>query len=329
MPSPSARRVVWAATAALIVSVAIAGAASCRRTASPEPGAKAPAADKRSAADHAPLFPLDVGAPDPRVQRLCDALYTLPEARKAQCCATAPGSGLAGECVRTLTAAVHDGAIVLDAAKVERCVQDASAAYQGCEWVTPLAPATPASCVGFVQGRLQAGAACRSSLECADGLACRGARPTTAGVCAAPGSVGAACGAGPDTLAIYLKDAHYQDQHPECQGFCRGGRCVDFLGSGGACSSDLQCGPGRRCDSGKCVGTPPAKIGEACTGNACEPGARCAGGRCIPLKKNGETCSSPFDCLASCVAAPGAIAGVCGPLCVASPNMLPLPTQPR
>jgi hypothetical protein len=326
MRASGLRSIVCAAVVAAVVALLIAAGSSCRGTSKPEPQAATSSTPAKPADENArtPLFPVDVGTPDPLVQRLCDALHTLPEARKAECCAIPPGSSLAAECVRTLTASVRDRAIVLDARKVEQCVQGASAAYASCDWVKPLAPAAPAACIDVLEGQLKAGAQCRSSLECADGLSCKGVRPTTPGVCAPPGATGTLCAGSPDTLAIQVKDARYQADHPECQGFCRGGRCAEPIAAGGACSSDVQCGTGLRCDAGRCSSKPLSKLGESCSGNACEPGARCADGRCVPFKKAGEVCTSPFECSASCVAAPGATTGICGPQCVASPGGLPL-----
>lgn len=40
--------------------------------------------------DVSPVYPVDIGAPDPLAQRFCDTLHTLPETRKAQCCGDDP-----------------------------------------------------------------------------------------------------------------------------------------------------------------------------------------------------------------------------------------------
>jgi hypothetical protein len=125
-------------------------------------------------------------APEKLGARLCDALQALPEHRKAQCCGTSPTGGLADACAQELSRSLRDEAIALDPADVDRCAAESARAVDGCDWVTPYLPPVPASCRGIVRGGLEAGAACRSSLECRDGLHCRSSGPTGAGLCAPP-----------------------------------------------------------------------------------------------------------------------------------------------
>jgi hypothetical protein len=314
------RRTLYAFILAMLLGILM---AECRRTdkpASSEP-AQEPQSDEVAGtasvpdASIRPVYPRDPGPPDPVAQRLCDALHTLPQKRKSECCGTPPLSSLATECVRLLTAALRDGAVTLNAQDVDRCVEEASRALEGCDWVTPLMPTTPAACRGIVVGQLEAGARCRSSLDCKDGLFCRGASPTTVGVCAVPGAAGATCGGPTDTLATYLGQVDYETRHPECDGFCRGGQCTEYIAVGGACSSDKQCAPGTHCASGRCVDGPLPTIGEACSGSACADDAVCVGGKCVALKAAGEPCTSPFECRAVCLIRPGAKFGTCGPKC--------------
>ena len=230
------------------------------------------------------------------IQRLCDALQTVPETRKARCCGTVPSGGLAGECARELGRSLRDDALTLDPTDVERCAAESARQLEGCDWVTPYLPPTPASCRGIVRGRLEAGAHCRSSLECRDGLFCRGSGPTAPGACAPPGGSGAACGGALDTLATYARQTDADTRHPECDGFCLKGRCIAAVASGGECSSDRQCGAGSHCASRRCVDGPRPKLGEACEGTTCQGDLVCVDGRCAQARKAGEPCTHPFEC---------------------------------
>jgi hypothetical protein len=309
---PSFPRAVTGLLSAILLAALV---AQCGRSDAPEPAAATPNPDAAAAtSDIQAVYPTDSSSPDPLAQRLCDALQSLPARRKAECCGTSSSGTLADECVRGLTATLRSKAVALDASRVDRCVEESSRAVQGCGWVTPLMPQPPEACRAIVAGLLDAGASCRSSLDCRDGLTCRGASPTSIGVCAAPAPAGESCGGPADTLALYVRDVDYESRHPECQGYCRGGLCADVVSAGGACSSSLQCGPGAHCASGKCViGRLPA-LGQACGGD-CAGDARCTGGQCVALKPNGESCTSPFECQVACVIEPGAQSGICGPLC--------------
>src|SRR5581483_11578874 len=218
--------------------------------------------------------------PEALSHRLCDAVQTLPETRKAQCCRTSASPALAAECARELGRALRDHAVALGAAEVDRCAADSRRQVTGCDWVTPYLPAIPASCRDVVRGRLDAGAHCRSSLECRDGLFCRGGGPSAAGVCASPGGPGAACGGALDTLATYTRQTDVDARHPECDGFCLKGRCIGSVALGGECSSDRQCAPGAHCTSRRCVDGPRPKLGEACDGTSCDGALVCVDGRC-------------------------------------------------
>ena len=257
---------------------------------------------------------------DSLAQRLCETLHTLPQKRKDQCCGTSTSGGLATECVRLLSASLRDKAVTLDAADVDRCAADSSRQLEGCNWVTPLMPRTPEACRGILHARLEAGARCRSSLECRDGLFCLGSSPARPGVCAQPSAPGAVCGGGgADTLATYARQTDYETRHPECAGFCLRGRCAAFVASAGACRSNTQCAPGSHCASGRCVEGSPPKLGEACPDTTCAGDAVCVEGKCSPLKKGGEPCTKPFECEASCVIPAGAKTGICGMKCTSWP----------
>jgi hypothetical protein len=260
------------------------------------------------------LFPLEV-TPEPLAVRFCAAIHDLPLARKAACCRSQPGGSLAGECTRTLSAALADGAVTLDAAKVAACEAAVANQLSGCDWVRPLVPASPSACGDVVRGRLSADAACRSSLECGDGLTCLGATASTRGVCSEPLATGLPCSVGLDVFAAYTRQTSSDRDHPACQGVCRSGRCQDLVTAGGACVAHAQCGVDGLCAGGRCVAGPPPPVGAACAGNLCAGDAICAAGTCQPLLPAGATCTGPFDCRGACLKAPGAATGVCGMQC--------------
>ena len=201
-----------------------------------------------------------VSTSDQLSRRLCDALQGVPASRKAQCCGTSPSAGLASACTREVDRALREHAITLAAADVDRCAADTARALDGCTWVTPWMPETPSSCRGIVRGRRDAGASCRSSLECADGLFCRGAGPATSGVCTPPGRPGANCSGIPDALATYARETDGDTRHPECAGYCLRGRCTAPVALGGECSSSRQCAAGTQCASGRCVAGVPQTL---------------------------------------------------------------------
>jgi hypothetical protein len=267
-------------------------------------------------------LPAVAGASPPAAdvgRRLCDALHALPEARKAACCGTAAANGLAAECARELGRSLDAGTLATDPADVDRCVSDSARALDGCGWVTPYLPPIPGACRGILHGRLDAGATCRSSLECRDGLACRGTGPAVAGVCARPGLAGAVCAGAPDTLATYTRQTDDDARHPECAGYCLRGRCAAFLPRGGTCSSNRQCGPGSHCVSRRCVEGPAPVLGEACEGTACAGGFVCVDGRCAEAKQAGERCTRPFECRGACLGTTAGAPGTCGMKCNAWP----------
>lgn len=251
-------------------------------------------------------------------RQLCAAVQTLPETRKAACCASPASAGLGGECVRLLSDAVRRGAVALADGDAARCSAAAARQLEGCAWVTPYAPPLPQECRRVLQGRLAAGAACRSSLECVDGLLCWGAGPGTAGVCTPPAPVGATCGAAADDLATYTRQTD-DPRHPACAGFCKHGRCAPFAKPGEACSGNEQCGPGAHCAAGRCTAGPQPELGDDCSSTACAAGLTCLDGRCAPPRKAGETCSKPAECAATCLPPGPDATRVCGMQCSAWP----------
>ena len=260
------------------------------------------------------VYPLDAGPVDPVVHKLCGALHDLPEQRRASCCAESAGIVVTGECERMLTAAVGTKAASLDAAEVELCAAAMQKAYEGCDWVGPFSPETPAECQGVVHGALNAGAVCRSSLECAKGLRCHGVGPTTVGVCGPARADGQACGAAVDTLAVFVKQqATLESAHPDCTGHCDRLRCAPLLAPGEACRSGAQCADGA-CSTGKCAAHFLGKPGAACPTGECVGDARCLAGKCVERKEGGSPCKSDLECRGACIKSDGG-AGACGKRC--------------
>jgi hypothetical protein len=201
------------------------------------------------------VYPVTRDPPHPLAARLCDVLHALPAKRRAACCGGPAGFHPASECARTLSFALRSGAVTLASADVDSCVEAAERSLQGCDWVTSLSPPPPAACEGILKGTLPEGAACRSSLECSEGLRCVGVGPTDMGRCAPPRHRGA-CGLSVDTLAAHTRQTRFDLAHPECVGHCATRACADDTPLGGACRSHVECGRGRHCAQGRCTDAP-------------------------------------------------------------------------
>jgi hypothetical protein len=248
------------------------------------------------------------GPPDPLAAELCAALHDLPAQRRAACCAAPGGIVITGECTRVVSAALRAGAVRLDAGAVAACRAALARSLDGCDWVGAFNVTLPPACAGLLHGTLTAGAVCRSSLECAGDLRCRGAGPTQPGHCGPPLAAGAACGLATDTLAVYTRADDVERAHPECAGYCERHRCHDAIAPGGACTLTSQCADGAHCRAGRCAPGRWASDGESCTGGDCAPGSRCVANRCLAPRTSGA-CTSDFECRGGCVA------GQCGPRC--------------
>jgi len=268
------------------------------------------------------VYPVEPNAaPEPLAEKLCAALSELPEQKRAACCSTAPGIVTTAECTRTLSAALRHGAVAVDSAAVDACVAAFDKTLEGCEWVGPFPPAPPAACQGLVKGKLGAGRKCRSSLECAAGLRCKGVGPTTPGTCGPPKAVRELCGSTVDTLAGYTRQTDEKD-HPECAtGHCIKHRCADPIAAGEPCTVTSDCAAGLSClpqgPRGKvCLEKPLPKGGEPCPGGACQEGLSCISGKCATRRRTGETCKSDFECRGGCLKPDGGVGpGTCGPRC--------------
>ncbi len=159
----------------------------------------------------------------PLAEQLCRALQRLPRERRAACGGGPAGITLERECTRMLSAALASDALEVDPAQASACVAATEARYATCDFTRATALPPIAACESLWQGVLDAGAPCRSSLECERGLHCHGLSPSHAGVCGAPKPAGEICGGSVDPLAAYLPDR--SEEHPECSGQCARAVC--------------------------------------------------------------------------------------------------------
>lgn len=254
------------------------------------------------------------GAVNPLAARLCAAIQTAPRQARARCCNQKPGVLLTGECTRTLSAALADGAVTLAEPAVKACEGAIAVTYAGCDWVGAKSRSIPDACQGLVTGTRTEKTSCRSSLECADGLYCHGVSPTQTGTCGPPHPAGGSCGRGADTLGSYLRDV--KKQHPECEGFCANGKCRVYAKRGTRCVSNAHCGPGAHCDeAGLCQDQAAGGKDAPCLGGRCEEGLRCVDKTCRAPKATGEVCTADVECLGACLVDGQGPEGVCGMRC--------------
>jgi hypothetical protein len=303
-------------------------------TASAVSAADGGAADSGTAGnDVEPVYPIEPNAPaDPVAQKLCTGLTELPEKKRAACCNATPGIVLTAECTRTLSAALRSKALAITAADADACLAAFDKTLDGCDWVGPFAPGPPAACQGIVKGLLAEGKKCRSSLECAGSLRCRGVGPTTPGTCAPPKPNGELCGGSVDSLATYVRQNDLDAQHPECAtGKCIKHRCADAVAEGGECQVTKDCQDGLQCLPGTashpaakgeppkpsrtCAKKPLPTEGEACPGGACADPLQCILNKCTSRKAGGAACTSDFECRGGCLRSDGGTKGTCGPRC--------------
>ncbi len=297
--------------------------------------AAADAAAASGGDDVEPVYPVEANAaPVPLAEKLCNALTTLPEKKRAECCHAKPSVVITVECTRQLSAAIRHDAIALDEKDVDACIAAFDKTLEGCDWVGPFPPGPPAACQGIFKGKLAAGQRCRSSLECAGELRCKDLGPTAPGKCA-PAGVGeeTSCGGTVDSLATYARQNDVDKRHPECKDRCIKHKCQKPVDDGGACLISNDCQDGMQClpaagpkqKNGqaprKCVaGKAPSKEGEPCPGDVCEGSFQCIRGKCTMKKAGGEACTDDFECRGGCLRDGGAAGsngskGTCGPRC--------------
>ena len=182
----------------------------------------------------------------------------------------------------------------MDAAGIDRCTQETSSELEGCGWVNPTLPPLPHGCDGLVQGTLPAGARCESSVECADGLHCKGMRPLAPGVCSAPSAARTSCEVPADNLSTLLR-TRGDPRHPECQGRCVRGECLPFVEAGGACAASSTCAPGLNCIAGHAKNPLPRPVSRVRARPPATWDPTAAPGRCVALRTP-ASCSQPFEC---------------------------------
>jgi hypothetical protein len=285
------------------------GGSAAPSASAPIPAPAAAPTDSPGSDEIRPLYPLDAGPPDPLAKRFCDAVYTLPAQRTAECCeaGAAPKPSpiplaLGGQCVRVLSYALSTNAVRLAPADVDACAAAIAQATVGCDWVTlTLTVPIPPACEGILAGQLPEKAPCRSSLECAAGLRCQGLSAIVPGVCGPPRPPGQECNLAIDSFAALTRQDHYASAHAECDGTCSGKRCTAALPEGGACKDDAPCGK-LRCEGGKCTAAPLPGAGQACS-SVCAYGLRCLGGKCAAPKAEGGACETGAECRGACVPA--------------------------
>jgi hypothetical protein len=250
--------------------------------------------------------------------QLCEALHDLPARRKQECCG-AQSASLAALCTTALTESLRESRARIDADAIDRCRKASARQLVGCAWVGPLQPDLPAACSGLIEGQIERGATCQSSLECRDGLYCQGVSPLAAGICAAPAQVGARCEFPADNLAVYTR-AEGGPRHPSCEGVCLRGRCLAKLAEGGTCSSAGQCADGRNCIAGQCRDAPLFATDAQCASSTeCAAGDLCIDAHCSAPKSGGASCRLPFECRSlECRKAAGEDSGLCVDACVAT-----------
>jgi hypothetical protein len=255
-----------------------------------------------------PIYPIDV-KPDPLAEKLCSVLYDRESQRREACCASKGLTSIRDQCIRTLSYSLQTKAVTVDPASIELCSAAVDKQLQGCDWVTPLSPAVPEQCTGIVRGTVEENAACRSSLECKDGLRCLSLGAKHIGACAKPLPDRALCGLAIDQLAGYVREVDVESHHPECVGRCLERHCNPAAALGADCKYSNACAAGAHCLNGKCSEKPLPPAGSPCDGNQCAQGARCFKGKCIEPKPESAACASNEECRGACVQ------GKCLPKC--------------
>jgi hypothetical protein len=270
------------------------------------------------------------GPPMPLAEKLCEALTSLPENKRASCCNTTPGVTITAGCTRQLSAALRHDALEVDEKDVDACVAAFEKTLEGCDWVGPFVPGPPAACQGLLKGKRAAGQTCRSSLECTGNQRCKDYGPNAIGKCGAPGvSDEASCGGSVDALATYTRQTDLDKRHPECNERCIRRKCQAPLHDGAGCVVTSECRDGAQCmappgappqkhgyiPTKQCVAVVlPEKEGAPCPGGACAGTLSCIRGKCAPRKNTGAACNDEYECRGGCLK-DGGTQGICGPRC--------------
>lgn len=253
--------------------------------------------------------------------QVCQVLHGVIASRRAACCPSlGHGSDLVAVCSSTLEAALQRGQVDIDQHQLARCRRGMRRQLRGCDWLGPLQPELPAECAAIVVGKLAAGERCESTPECAEGLYCRGLRPTAPGICAPPAVAKAACELPADPLLALVAGGAGGRQHPSCAGNCVRGVCLAQAQEGGQCSASAQCAAGLNCLDGSCSARALPVLGASCSASsACADGTVCVDARCTLPKAGGAQCHLPFECRSlECQGATPTQAGHCADVCPAS-----------
>ena len=277
---------------------------SAPATVAPSAAALAEDTEASEATQVTPVYAAGPVALNPKAQQFCTALHEAPARQHAACCGRpAPTGGqTVAECARLLSLSLAQGAVALDDTALGRCVTALESPGRDCATMGRFTPPAPEACLSVVVGRLAAGAVCRSDLECDGSLQCRGSGPTEPGVCEGPRPLGAGCGTAADVLISFTRLSEAEKLHPECDGLCILHRCAPLTPLAGACTANLQCGPGRACIAGKCAEAPKALApGAACPGFGCAAGTQCIGGSCQKPAPPGTRCETDFQCEGACL----------------------------
>lgn len=307
--------------ALLLAALALACSEKKSASGAPAPPAPAPAPQDQAAAHLAdggdpeadvlkPVYSDFEGAALPLAQKLCDALYEIPEARKAACCKSGRATVLTPLCATTLSAALRSKGVSLDPGAVDRCVAAQTKAHDGCSWVGPTTDPLPPECRLLLKGLRKTGEVCRSSLECGDGQHCLGVGPMDPGRCGPPRPDGQACRESVDPLAVYSLEYDEDSHHGECAGYCGHRKCEPAAPLHAKCSLAHQCAAGLYCNGEQCVKGDLPKVGDRCL-EECAFGARCVSGKCREPGADGAACTSDDDCRGGCLAT----THVCGMRC--------------
>jgi hypothetical protein len=168
-------------------------------------------------------YPSSPGALRPETRDLCAAFQEVPRVRRAQCAGRKPGVDFSGECRRMLNAALVSELVRLRPGSSAACLTAQLARHADCAVVSGDSVRVQ-ECESIATGTVSEGKSCRSSLECASGLHCRGVSPIDTGTCRRPQPLGTPCGHAVDPLVAYLP--HIDVARPECEGRCDKGRCT-------------------------------------------------------------------------------------------------------
>jgi len=213
----------------------------------------------------------------------------------------------ASMCTEFLGGAHSAGKITIDAAKLSACEQAVVAALPTLDnqrGLNHLAEQFEA-CRGVVTGKLEAGAECLGTMECAPGLLCRSM------TCAPPAAEGQKCTPAIEMTMAVVDSTCAAGLWCDVDGYV----CRPRAAEGSECILSDSCAEGLRCRGKKCVPAAPSKAGEECDDTAeCPSGHFCAlEGLCEALRADGESCLSNSQCLHQCVTTGDSISGTCGP----------------